>query len=76
MLNWSPFEFLSLSNLLSDNNMNNNYIYYIQPLSYHHNLTTHEIIDRLFSSSFTNFFTVNQTNKQIFLIYSHQPNFY
>ncbi len=61
------------------NNMNNNYIYYIQPLSYHHNLTTHEIIDRLFSSSFTNFFTVNQTNKQIFynnLYFHHQDNNY
>tara|TARA_B110000967_G_C18900569_1_gene574582 strand:+ start:4828 stop:5682 length:855 start_codon:yes stop_codon:yes gene_type:complete len=48
------------------NNMNNNFIYYIQPLSYQHNLTKHEIVDRLFSSSFNNYFTINQTNKHIF----------
>jgi len=58
------------------NSMNNNFVYYIQPLSYQHNLSIHEMIDRLFTSNFNKYFTVNNTNKSIFYnnLYSNYEN--
>ena len=47
------------------NDMNTNRVYYIQPLSYQHNLTSQEIVNRFFSSKLNHNIENNIVNRNI-----------
>jgi hypothetical protein len=48
------------------NDMNNKRVYYIQPLSYQHNLHIKDIVSRLFNSDFNKYIPNTDTNRLIF----------